>query len=170
MKFLGYGLILVVGLLLETAGAPGLSLFGIKPELLSLLTMLFTMIQGPWQGAVFGFCAGLVQDLFIGRYIGLNGFVLMLLAFAIGFITEQLFKENLLVRFAAILGGTALGQILYLLGMAAFGMDISWLYIRWKAIAVTSAVNALLSLGLYKPLAAFDERLHYWHEVLKRTG
>jgi len=170
LRFLGYGLILVVGLLLETAGSPGLSLFGVKPELMLLLVMLFTMIWGPRRGAAFGFCAGLLQDLLVGRFIGLNGIVLMLLAYTIGFITEQLFKENLLVRFAAVLGGTALGQILYLLGTAAFGMDISWPAIRWQAIVAASVVNALLSFALYKPLLAFDERLHYWHEVLKRTG
>ncbi len=136
-----------------------------------LLVMLFTMIWGPRRGAAFGFCAGgLLQDLLVGRFIGLNGIVLMLLAYTIGFITEQLFKENLLVRFAAVLGGTALGQILYLLGTAAFGMDISWPAIRWQAIVAASVVNALLSFALYKPLLAFDERLHYWHEVLKRTG
>lgn len=170
MKFVGYGLILVIGLLLETAGAPGLSLFGIKPELLSLLTILFTMIAGPWQGAIFGFCAGFSLDLLLGRFIGLNGFILVLLAFAIGFITEQLFKENLLVRFAVVLGGTALSQILYFLGMAAFGMGVSWVSAGWSGIAVTSIVNAVLSLSLYKPLLALDKRLHYWHEVLKRTG
>lgn len=170
MKFLGYGLVLMVGLLFETAGAPGLSVFGIKPELMSLLTMLFTMIQGPVQGATFGFCAGLLVDVLIGRFIGLNGIVLMLLALTIGFITEQLFKENLLVRFAAVLGGTALGQVFYLLGMAAFGMDIALLSIRWQEIMVASIVNALLSLALYKPLVAFNDRLDYWHEVLKRTG
>lgn len=170
MKFVGYGLILVVGLLFETAGAPGLSFFGVKPEMLSLLTMMFTMMHDPFQGAIFGFCAGLLLDLLLGRLVGLYALVLLLLAIAVGFITGQLFKENLFVRFAAILGGTALSQILYLLGMAAFGMGVSWTHVSWKAIIITSSANAVLSLALYRPLMTLDERLHYWHEILKRTG
>lgn len=170
MKFFGYGLMLLTALLLQTAGAPGLSIFGVKPELLFLLTMLFAIIHGSWGGSVFGFCAGLLQDLLVGRFIGLNAVVLMLLALGIGFVTEQLFKENLLVRFLIILGGTALGQILYLLGTAAFGSAFSWHWIRWDAILSISLLNGLLGLLMYRPLIALDRRLIYWHEVLKRTG
>lgn len=170
MRYVGYGLILMIALLIETGGAPGLSLFGVRPELLSLLTMLFTMSHGSQRGAVFGFSAGLMHDLLIGRFIGLYASVLLLLGAVIGFITEQLFKDNFLVRLGTVFAGTALSQVLYFLGMAAFGRGISWLQLGWQSVLAASVLNTLLSLFLYRPMLILDKRLNYWHELLKRTG
>ena len=170
MKYLGYGLFLVLGILLQTAGSPGLLFFGFKPEIMLLLALLFGMIQEPGLGALLGFSSGLLHDLLTGRFIGLYAVTLMIVAILIGHVTKRLYKENFLVRFFAGLGGTIFGQLLYILGMMAFGSSGLWTWSTLTTILGTSVVNACLSLFLFKPLVAVNKRLIYLDELYKRTG
>lgn len=170
MKYLGYGLFLFLGILLQTAGSPGLLFFGFKPEIMLLLALLFGMIQPPWSGALFGFFSGLIYDLLTGRFIGLYAVTLMLAAISVGFVTKRLYKENVVVRFLAVFGGSIFGQLLYLIGIMAFGHSFPWSWLTISTVLGTSLVNAGLSLVLFRPLIALHKRLIYLDELYKRTG
>lgn len=170
MKYLGYALILLLGLALQTVATPSLLLFGFRAELVLLLALLFALMQGPLEGAIFGFFGGLMLDLLVGRFVGLRACTIMLSSVGIGLVTNRLYKENFLVRFLAISAGTLVGQIIYLLGTAAFGRTVLWSLTTWRTIFGTSFVNGLLSLVLFRPFVAFNKRLIYWDELFKRTG
>lgn len=170
MKYLGYCLLLFGGILLQTAGSPGIHLFGFKPELLLLLTLLVAMLQEPDLGASFGFFAGLMRDLLIGRFVGLSAVLFFAVAILIGFVTKRLYKEHFAVRFLTVLTGTMLGQIFYLLGTMSFGADFSWSTGVWYTIFATSFVNGFLSILIFWPLVAYHKRLIYLDELYKRTG
>lgn len=144
--------------------------FGFRPELMLLLTLLFAMIHEPLEAAFFGFCCGFVQDLLVGRFIGLYACTLVLIALAVGFATKRMYQENFVVRLLAVFAGTALGQVLYLLGTVAFGLAVSWQLATWYSILGTSIINGVISLFMFRPLVAMDRRLIYWDELLKRTG
>ncbi|HHT89527.1 MAG: rod shape-determining protein MreD [Bacillota bacterium] len=170
MRTIGYALIMVLGLAFQTAGSPGFVLFGTKPELMLLLTLLFAMLLEPGGAACFGFFSGLLQDVLIGRFIGLYAMTYLLMAVLAAFVAKRFYKENFLVRFLIVLGGTLLGQIVYLLGAASFGSAGSWSWVTWRSILGTSALNGLLGVLLYRPLLALHKRLVYIDELLKRTG
>lgn len=170
MKYVGYGLLMILGLALQTSGSPGLMLFGFKPELMLLLTLLFAMLQNRDGGPMFGFFSGLLQDLLIGHFIGLHAGTFMLTAILVGFVTRRFYKENFLVRFFAVFGGTVVGQVLYLLGAASFGVSSSWSLGTWSTILATSVLNGLIGMILFRPLASLNKRLVYLDELLKRTG
>ncbi len=170
MKYVGYGLILILALAVQTAGSPGLVLFGFKPELMLLITLLFAMLQEPRGAAILGFSSGLFQDLLVGRFIGLYAGTYLLMAILVGFVTKRLYKENFIVRFFAIFVGTAIGQVLYLLGAASFGLSTSWSWAIWSTVFGTSVFNGVIGVLLYRPFASINKQLLYLHELLKRTG
>lgn len=170
MKYASYGLIFFLILILQTFGPPGLSFFGYRPELILLTALLFAMLEGPISGGIFGFIGGLLQDLLTGRFLGLGALTVMGAAFTIGFLSRRLYKENLMVRFSTILVGTWVGQILYLLGQAAFGLSTVWGFYTWKTILITGVLNGLLSIILFRPLERLNRQIIYWDELLKRTG
>lgn len=169
MKHVGYGLVVILGLALQTSW-PGLVIVGFRPELLLLLTLIFAMLEEPWGAAGFGFASGLMKDLLVGKFIGLYAGTYLLMAILVGFVTKRLYRENFLVRFFAIVAGTALGQVLYLLGAASFGFSSPWSWITWSSILGTSLFNGLVGLLVYRPLVAMNKRLIYLDELLKRTG
>ena len=170
MRYVGYALILILGMAFQTAGSPGLILFGTRPELMLLLTLLFAMLQEPWGAAGFGFSSGLLQDLLIGRFIGLYALTYLLMATLVAFATKRLYKENFLVRFFAVFAGTACGQVLYLFGAASFGSASAWSWTIWGMVLGTSVFNGLIGVLLYRPFVAINKRLIYIDELLKRTG
>lgn len=168
MRYLGYTLILILGLVMQTSLIS--PLLGFRPELVLLIALLFALIEGPVQGALGGFAGGLMLDLLIGRFIGLGATTIMFVCVVIGLISNRLYKENFAVRFLAILGGTFSAQLVYLLGTAAFGGIIVWNYPTWRAILGTSVFNGLLSVVLFRPFVAINKSLIYWDELFKRTG
>ncbi|HPT83775.1 MAG TPA: rod shape-determining protein MreD [Limnochordia bacterium] len=170
MKYIVYGLVLLLALVLQTAGVPGIVFFGCKPELMLLLTLLAAMIMPPAEAVAFGFFAGLAQDLVVGRFLTLHAAVFVLMALLEWFITQRFYRENFLVRFLALMAGTALGEVLYLLGAASFGLSGPWTWAAWSAILLVSLFNGILGTILYKPLSRLYKRLIYYHELLKRTG
>lgn len=170
MKYAGYGLLILLGLVLQTGGSPGLIVYGFRPELMLLLALLFAMVQEQSGGATFGFFSGLAQDVLLGHFIGLYAGTFLLVALLVGSITKRLYKENFLVRFLIVFCGTAAGQILYLLGSASFGVSSSWAFDTWSMILGTSLFNGLLGLLLLRPFSAFNKRLVYLHELFKRAG
>jgi len=170
VKYAAYGLVFFLALILQTFGPPGLSLFGFRPELILLAALLYAMLEGPTSGGLFGFAGGLLQDLLIGRFLGLGAVTVMATAFGVGFLSRRLYKENLVVRFSTVLVATWAGQILYLLGQAAFGAAVVWDYFTWRTILATGILNGLLGLIVYGPLARLNKRIVYWDELLKRTG
>lgn len=169
MKHVGYGLVVILGLALQTSW-PGLVIVGFRPELLLLLTLIFAMLEEPWGAAGFGFASGFMKDLLVGKFIGLYAGTYLLMAILVGFVTKRLYRENFLVRFFAIVAGTVLGQVLYLLGAASFGFSSPWSWITWSSILGTSLFNGLVGLLVYRPLVAMNKRLIYLDELLKRTG
>lgn len=169
MKYVGYGSIIIAGLALQTA-SPGLALFGLKPELMLLLTLLFAMLQEPVGAGIFGFVSGLLQDILVGQFIGLYAGTYLLMAILVGFLAGRLYKENLLVRFFAIISGTVLGQVLYLFGAASFGSSSPESWSLVFGIFGTALFNGVVGVLLYRPLVAINHRLIYLHELLKRTG
>lgn len=168
MKYLGYGLLIIVGLALQTA-SPGLVVLGRQPELLLLLTLLLAMLQEP-GAAVFGFVSGLLQDILVGQFIGLYAGTYLLMAVLVGFLAKRLYKENLLVRFFAIVSGTLLGQLLYVFGAASFGSASPESWTLVSGILGTGLFNGIVGVLLYRPFVALNQRLVYLHELLKRTG
>lgn len=160
----------MAALALQSAGPPGLVLFGVQPQLVLLIALLSGMIEGPVSGAIFGFMGGLFQDLLTGRFIGLGAVATMCAALGLGLAGRRLYKENLLVRFFTILGGTLAAQLLYLLGKAAFGLAIPWSPLIWKTLLGVGLLNGLISIVLFRPLMFLNRRIIYWDELLKRTG
>ncbi|NMB02276.1 MAG: rod shape-determining protein MreD [Firmicutes bacterium] len=170
MKYVVYWLLLMLALVLQTAGSPGILFFGFKPEILLLVTLLFAMLLDSPTGAIFGFMAGLMQDLVVGRFVTLYATCLMLMAIVVGFVTRRFYRENFIVRFFSLFLGTALTQILYLLGAASFGLSRTWTLDTWQAILMASIFNGLVGMLLFRPLAALNKRLVYLDELVKRTG
>lgn len=170
MRYVVYALVLLLALVLQTAGVPGVVFLGCKPELVLLLTLLAAMILPPAEAVVFGFFAGLAQDLIVGRFITLHAGVFVVVILAERFVTQRFYRENLVVRFLTLVLGTALAEVLYLLGAASFGLSRPWTGQLLGTLAVVSVLNGFVGALMYKPLTRLQARLIHFDERVKRTG
>jgi rod shape-determining protein MreD len=108
--------VLLLGALIQTTFAGDMRLHDVAPDFMILLAVCAGFIGGPDQGAVVGFAAGLMGDLFLqGTPFGLTALAGCLAAFAVGWVTVTFLQPRLLLAPAAAAAGTALGVVLFVM-------------------------------------------------------
>ncbi|MBQ7859180.1 MAG: rod shape-determining protein MreD [Faecalibacterium sp.] len=89
LKWAIYSLFLLLGLVLQTLPTAGL--FGIKPLFILPLCLIVSLVEGEYEGALFGAVGGLLWDWAAGRTVGL----LTILLLAVCFLASVLFQVYL---------------------------------------------------------------------------
>ncbi|MDP4127305.1 MAG: rod shape-determining protein MreD [Bacillota bacterium] len=122
-----YGLIVV--LLILSFILPGTvfhfwSWSGIKPDLLILLTIYMAMHHRLSSSLLWGLGVGLLEDFYLGRYIGMYTLSLTVVAFASYWLAERWYRENFLLTTFMVFLVTALGQIL--VAFLTLGAGLHW--------------------------------------------
>lgn len=116
--FVLYFLVLFV---LQFLFLPLISIYGIVPDLLVLVTVSYAFLRGSAWGALVGFVLGLVQDLSVGSFFGLHAFTLTLIGLFFGRFSDRVFKEQFFLPITASVAATLAkylisALIIYLLG------------------------------------------------------
>ncbi len=100
------------GLILRSIFPRALGLAWATPDFPLLLVVFNAMFRGPVYGAVTGFLIGLAEDLFFGRFIGLNALAKCVVGFLAGSLAKSIFKENIWVPIINVLAGSVLSLVL----------------------------------------------------------
>ncbi len=87
----------------------------LAPQLLMFFPVFGGMLSGPVSGAKHGAIVGLLQDLVIGRFIGLNIITWAIVGFLAGHTTKGLFKENYFIGIVAIFCACIASAVTYTL-------------------------------------------------------
>lgn len=100
----------------QTSVFTHVELAGIVPNLLIALTSSFGYLKGRKYGLVVGFLSGLLMDIFMGEYFGLNALVMMYIGFLNGLIRIIFFGDDIKLPLFLI----GLSDVLY--GCSIFGV------------------------------------------------
>jgi rod shape-determining protein MreD len=137
--------VITTALLLQTTVFPELTLLGVKPELLYLVTVVFAALQGPAEGAVVGFVSGLAQDFLLNTPKGITALTLTMLGYTIGLARQYITSPSPLLPAILVALGTAGGiafhqAVAFLLGEeeGPFG------YVA-KVVLLTAVYGAVLT-------------------------
>lgn len=91
--------------------------------------VFFALLNGPKEAPVYGFFCGLLEDLYLGRFIGMNALSKGLTAWVVGHLQGNVFKENLLVGITSVVLGSLVNcffvLLLSLVGLRTINWDIS---------------------------------------------
>lgn len=165
-----YGLLIIASLALQTTIFPLVPFIGISPDLILILVVVFSLLNGGVFGAKFGFVAGLALDLSIGYMVGLNAVTKMIVGLVVGTLSQRFFKENYVVPVSSVLMATWLDQFLYLGGTFLFGSSVPWNLALQRVIVPLGFYNSALTLLLYLRLYYLNRKIAYWDELAKRAG
>lgn len=91
------GLWLVGGLLLQSAVLPHMTVYGYKPDLLTVIVACWGLLYGPEVGFVVGLVGGLLHDLAAGQHLGLFALTRSLTGLLAGFGESKIFKDTVWV-------------------------------------------------------------------------
>ena len=144
--------VIVTALLLQTTVFPKVTMFGVKPELLYLVTVVFAALRGPAEGAVVGFVSGLAQDFMLNTPKGITALTLTLLGYTVGLARQYITSPSPLLPAILVAVGTASGVafhqgVAFLLGEeeGPFG------YIA-RVVLLTAVYGAILTPIFYPVL------------------
>jgi rod shape-determining protein MreD len=142
--------VLFVGILAQTTFAADLRVNNVAPDFMLLLAVCAGYVGGPEEGAVIGFTAGLLSDLFLQNTpFGLSALACCLAGFAAGWARTNFLRLRLGLVPAIAAAGTALGVILfvvigYLVGQAQLvAPGKRWLV---EVVVIEATYAALFSL------------------------
>lgn len=165
MRWIIHILLPILAIFLQSTFFSSYSIKGAVPDLLLIVVIFFSLLGPRKQAPVYGFCCGLFEDLYMGRFIGLNAISKAITAFFLSRLQENVFKENILVGMMAVFIGTILNSGLVLLLSLFKFKGIHWDPSLLMTIIFQMLYNALLSGPLY---IWYYNSSHYG--VLRDTG
>jgi len=124
---------------------------GMKPDLLLILVLFIALLEGSVTGLKAGAIIGLMEDLVVGKFIGMHMLTKMLTAFVIGLAEPKIFKENYLVPVATLFTGTILNEFLFILFGNMVGMEIYWGKDFWQKPIYLAVFHGILAPFIYVP-------------------
>lgn len=149
MRLIIIGLIIILNLILQSTVFQWFEIYGVAPNTALILIISFSIYLGKNKGATLGFFVGLLQDIILGRIIGLNALVFMVIGYIVGLMDQKIFKENLLIPFILAAVGTLFYEIINLLLIFLLGYKIELFDIIKKMLFIEVLYNSILSPFIY---------------------
>lgn len=112
--------IVILCFVLQSTLMKGISLAGISPNLLIIITSSYGFMRGKKNGLLVGFFCGLLTDIFFGEVIGFYAIIYMYIGYANGMFHRIFFPEDIklplfLITVSDFAYGFAVYVLLYLL-------------------------------------------------------
>jgi len=140
------GVVVLVALTVQQTVLVHLTVGRIHPEDMFLVAVAAGYVAGPGRGAVIGFSAGRVADLFVPTTFGMSALVGAVLAYCVGVATSGLVRTSVALQVVAGAAGTAAGLCLYATLGAVLGYPSMLKLDLAPALALSTPVAALLAV------------------------
>jgi rod shape-determining protein MreD len=165
---LGYCLIGIGLLFLQSAVLPGLLPWQFKPDLLLVLIVYLGFQEASFKAGVATYLLGLLQDTFAGTCLGLYGLVFLILFLAVKGASGRLNAESPVLLFFIVLCGTLLEALILIFTLGFFAEAGR----SWSIIASGLAWQLLLNLAgawmLFRAGSWLRQRgsFHFFRQVM----
>ena len=94
MRPLVLGIIVFINFILQITLFSYIEIIGISPNTIVIIVVCYALLRNDVEGALLGFFAGLLLDVFFGRMLGVSAFLLMMIGFICGKPFKDFYKEN----------------------------------------------------------------------------
>lgn len=149
--------VIVTGLLLQSTLFWDLKLLGVRPELMYLITIVIAILEGPNEGAVTGFAAGLAQDFLLNQPKGITALTLTLVGYAAGLARQYIVSPSPLLPTILVGVGTAAGIAFYQVVAFLLGQLEETFTYAIRVTLLTALYGAILTPIVYPLLRRLIE-------------
>jgi len=153
-------LLLVATIIIQTTVMPHVAFLGVKPDLVLLVVISWSLLRGAKEGIVWALMGGIGLDLVSGAPFGIHTLALAVLSLLAGLGELSVFRTHLALPLVATLVATLAYDLFFLLLLQMRGGSIAWVDSLIKVVLPSILFNVLLSPFIYKAL--------YW--LHRRTG
>lgn len=159
MRYLILVLLPALALFLQSTFFAVYNIKNIVPDLVLVFVIFYALLHDARAAASYGFFCGLLEDLLLGRFIGMNALAKGITAYIIGILQGNVFKENLAVGVLSVLIGTVL-NLVFLVIISLFTTVVFKIN---QGVLITLFYQALFHMLLAVPL-------YVWYYNSSRYG
>lgn len=113
MRTVWFAGLAVAAVILDSAVAPEIELFGARPDFLVLVVAYAALVLGAKPATIIGFIVGLLVDAEQPEYLGLHAFALSVIGFASAAAWEHLVRGSLFVQISVLFGAALAHDLIY---------------------------------------------------------
>jgi len=137
------------------------SILGVGPDTALIFIVSYGILRGDVEGAIFGFFAGLTQDIFGSHFIGLYAMLGMIVGFIAGKPFRDYFKDNYLLPFVIVILATVAHQFVFFFINFLLTLRSSnnfWFY-SVSIILPKTIYTAVIAVPLYIMMYFINDRI-----------
>lgn len=165
MRYIMLAILPFLAIFLQSTFFNSYTIYGTVPDMVLVFVIFYALLNGGNKGALYGVFCGLLEDIYMGRFIGMNAISKAITAYIIGRIQGKVFEENVAVGIIGVILGSLINA--GLLFMLAF------FYFAIFHIDQTIIIN-IISQTCYNTLITTPIYIWYYQSskrgLLKETG
>jgi len=155
-----FSILLILLALLQATVVPVIPYVGIRPDLVLLLVLAWTMVRGTTEGAVGAMVGGLALDIFSPLPLGTHALAMLAVIVPVGWLGTPFYRGNLVFPISGAFLATVLYNVL-LLGLSRLvGQNILFGGLLWRVVLPMALIEATLMPLIYWVLDRIDRRVH----------
>ncbi len=148
MRYVLHTVFLLIFSLIQPTWLEYVKILGVKPNLFLIYVIIFSCHSSKKEGMTVGFIFGLILDLFIGKALGLNAVLMLILSFIVADFCEKYIRKNtVFTTMVIIFTVTFLYELMYYI--IAFLGDLNLLKAILRVAIPESVYCAVASIPLY---------------------
>jgi len=153
------GAIILINFVIQTSVLPHVAVFGVTPDTALIFIVCYGVLRGDVEGAVFGFSAGLLQDIFFGGPIGMFALFGLLIGYVSGKPFKDFFKDNYFLPFFIVLIAIMFQQFMIYISSFLFRGHLNLALYARTIILPTVIYTVTLAIPLYSLLHFINARV-----------
>jgi len=107
-----WGVSLVLVTIFQSTLANHLGGSEVKPDFVLIAVIYFGLSKGSFEGEIFGFFGGFLEDVFSGGPLGLNGLIKAIIGYTCGIIKKKFYPKNIVTQTIILITATLLDGLL----------------------------------------------------------
>lgn len=143
---------------MQSTVIPHLAIGWVKPDLMLLVVISWSILRGTREGIVWGLVGGIALDLLSGAPFGVFALAMALVSLLTGLGEINVFRTNVALPLATISLATIAYNLVSLFLLQASGWPIDWGDSLLRIILPTTILNALLMPLVYRSLRWLHRR------------
>ena len=159
-------LLILVGFLLQSTLFKALSLGGIAPNILIIITAAFGFMRGKKEGMLIGFVSGLILDVLFGSLLGFYALIYMVIGYLNGFFHSIFYPEDIKLPMVLISSSELLYCFLIYFFQFMLQGRLHFGYYFLHIILPEIVYTILVTLLVYKVILTLNE----WLEMREKRS
>ncbi len=142
-------LAVALSFLIDTIIFTRLNFFGIRPDTLLILVVIFSILGGASRGVIAGVAGGLAVDILFGVYIGLTSLMYLIVGVLAGIFYKRYYANNILLPAFVVGAGVIMKESLTGLFLMLLGSEFNFALMLVRYVAPTALMTAGISIPLF---------------------